>query len=83
MNGRTGPYDPVTIGAIFIGMCIAGSIIIRLLNLHLPRPRNFREFVMATFWVYPAEFDKQRIFYNKVAWLIVAFVTYVIISSVF
>jgi hypothetical protein len=64
-------------------MFLLGYGIIRLLNLELPRPRNTREFVMATFWVYPGSLDRRRIVVNKIAWLLVVIATYLTVTTVF
>jgi hypothetical protein len=64
-------------------MFMLGYCVIRLLNLNLPRPQSFREFMMFTFWIYPQSWDRRKIRANKLAWFVVVFVTYVTITTVF
>jgi hypothetical protein len=66
-----------------LAMFLFGYAIIRLLNLQLPKPRNFWEFVEAAFWIYPESCDRKRIRANKIAWLLVVIATYITVTAIF
>jgi hypothetical protein len=60
----------------------AGYVVIRCLNLNLPMPKSFKEQFLRTFWIYRSV-DKRKVIANKMAWLVVVFVTYLIVTSIF
>lgn len=60
-----------------------GYLVVRALNLHLPAPRNFRDFVLASCWIYPQHFERKRIFANKIEWFCVVLAAYLITQAVF
>jgi hypothetical protein len=57
---------------------VIGYAVIRVLNLHLPFPKNITEFYLFSFWKYPPEVDKKRIRYNKIAWFLVVVTSYLL-----
>jgi hypothetical protein len=69
----------VLILAAFAVLALGGCVI-RLVNLNLPKPRDVRELVMFTFWIYPPSWDWKKIRANKIAWLLVVFVTYMTVT---
>jgi hypothetical protein len=61
--------------AVAMGTLLVGGIVIRLLNLHMPRPRSAAECLKYMFW-HPVNADKKRVRVNKTAWAVVASLAY-------
>lgn len=68
----------MTLALFALGYCV-----IRILKLNLPKPRTFYESLWAGFWIYPRAIDRKLIVRNKLAWLVVVIITYLIVTSVF
>ena len=79
MTGSSAVFLPVLLGLALFGV---GYIIIRLLKLDLPRSRSLDEFFLRTFWIYPS-IDRRKVLVNKLAWLSVVFITYLVVTAVF
>ena len=72
-------------GAMLLTLAVflVGYSVIRMLKLNFPRSRTFREWFLSGFWIFPPSVDRKLIVRNRVAWVIVVFVTYVIVTSIF